>query len=140
MAEYKYQAKIDELMTLGLEMPILHQPDEKSAFRFIFKDAPAKNHIPPYISKPKRALCPGVTISGYALSCFENRGRAEKEYRSLRSSHRNIHKSIGDSLSQGIISASDGRISDSNSKTHFDLYEYCECDLSKTFTFQSCLL
>ena len=144
MADFKYKVEIDKFVSLGIPLPELVEPNDKTAYRFVFKDKPEKNHIPQYIKKAQRALSEieksTASTSGYALSCFEQEAKAKERFASLEASMPKIRKTIGDSLSSGIITNSDGLISlaDSNS-THFDLYEYCNCDLSNSFNY-ICLL
>lgn len=140
--DFKYKQHIDSLLSLGIELPELISPNDKHSYRYIFKDKPEKNHIPQYIKKPQRALNEiersTATTSGYALSCFEQEEKAKAQFASLEANIRNIRKTIGDSLASGTISESDGLISIANaSTTHFDLYEYCTCDLSTTFKYLS---
>lgn len=139
--DFKYKQHIDSLLSLGITLPELVVPNDKHSYRYIFKDIPEKNHIPQYIKNPKRALTAiektTATTSGYALSCFEQEDKAKVHFASLEANIRNVRKTIGDSLASGTISESDGLISIANSgTTHFDLYEYCTCDLSTTFKYQ----
>lgn len=130
MMDFKYKTEIDHLLSLGFTLPDLSEPKDKTAYRFIFKDIPEKNHIPPYIQKPRRALSYKATISGYALSCFEDEDKAKKKFQLLASNFHNIKKTIGDSISVGTITRADGMISPANiNTTHFDLYEFRECNL-----------
>ena len=46
---------------------------------------------------------------------------------------KNVDISIGDSLSEGILSNEDGRKTITSSNGHFDFYEYEGCDLNKSF-------
>lgn len=138
--DFKYKQHIDNLLSLGIALPELVSPNGKLSYRYIFKDAPEKNHIPQYIKNPKRALTAieksTATTSGYALSCFEREDKAKSRFASLEANIQNIRKTIGDSLASGTISVSDGLISIAESgTTHFDLYEYCTCDLSTTFEY-----
>lgn len=138
--DFKYKQHIDNLLSLGMALPELVIPNGKHSYRFIFKDLPEKNHIPPYIINPARVLMEieksTATTSGYALSCFEREDKAKAFFASLEANIRNIRKTIGDSLASGTISESDGLISIANAKTtHFDLYEYNSCDLSTTFDY-----
>ena len=51
----------------------------------------------------------------------------------LRKAFKNVDISIGDSLSEGILSNEDGRKTITSSNGHFDFYEYEGCDLNKSF-------
>ncbi len=141
MAVFKYKAELEHFISLGVTLPHLEAPNEKMAYRYIFKDAPQKNHIPPYIKNPKRALSEiekiNPSTSGYALSCYEREDKAKEQFAKLEANFRGIRKSIGDSISSGTLTNTDGLVSIADaSSTHFDLYEFCECDLNKTFKFQ----
>lgn len=84
--DFKYKQHIDNLLSLGMALPELVIPNGKHSYRFIFKDLPEKNHIPPYIINPARVLMEieksTATTSGYALSCFEREddGGVNKSY------------------------------------------------------------
>lgn len=139
--KFKYKTELDYLLSLGLTLPDLSEPKDKIAYRFIFKDIPEKNHIPVYIQKPRRALSDieksKATTSGYALSCFEEEDKAKEKFQLLASNFHNIKKTIGDSISVGTIVFSDGLISPADiNTTHFDLYEFSECNLSNTFVYK----
>lgn len=58
MAEFKYKAEIENFISLGISLPELKEPNDKVAYRFIFKDKPVMNHIPQYIKKAsKSSIC-----------------------------------------------------------------------------------
>lgn len=68
-----------------------------------------------------------------ALSCFTTAEKAELFFYNLQKSFRHAASSIGESLSEGILSNEDGRKTVSSANGHFDFYEYEGCDLNKTF-------
>ena len=135
--KYKYQKQIDELTALGCQFPALYAPDNMSACRFVFSDTTRQNHIPQYMTNPKRMLqdiAKGkATTSLLALSCFTNSEKAELFYSNLQKSFRNISNSIGDSLSEGNLGNNDGMKTVTAGNGHFDFYEYEGCDLNSTF-------
>ena len=110
--ELKYLEQIEHLISLGLELPSLIEPNDKKAYRFIFKNTPDRNHLPVYIMKPQRVLSElkksNATTSGYALSCYEDMNKAREEFYSLKSRFPKIKVTVGDSLSTGNISNTDG--------------------------------
>ena len=133
--DFKYRLELQNLIDKGAQMPQLHIPTSKTAYRYVFSDKPDKNHIPVYIQKPKRAISDAdknkLTTSGYALSCFENEDKAVAKYNEYKAHSPQIKKTLGDSLSNGILNESDGLITTANQESsHFDLYEFRECDLS----------
>lgn len=139
--DFKYKEQINSLLSYGVTLPELIEPNDKLCYRFIFKDNLEKNHITAYLINPQRALTDlrksKASTSGYALSCFEDENKAKERFASLSASIPMIRKTIGDSLSSGTLTNSDGLISKSDRHTtHFDLYEYCECNLSVTFKYQ----
>lgn len=74
-----------------------------------------------------------ATMSLIALSCFATPSKAEIFYSNLQKAFKNISTSIGDSLSEGILSNADGRKTETAVNGHFDFYEYKGCDLNNTF-------
>ena len=135
--EYKYQKQIDELTALGCQMPTVFSPENLSACRFAFSDNARQNHIPQYMSNPKRMLQDiaksKASMSLLALSCFETPSKAETFYSNLKKAFKNIPTSIGDALSEGVLNNDDGRKTETANNGHFDFYEYVGCDLNKTF-------
>jgi hypothetical protein len=135
--EFKYQTEIEELIALGIALPVLFEPNNKNAYRYVFKNQTCKNHIPQYKKNPKRMIQEmnrnTLTTSGFALSCFDTETDATRRFEILAKSIPNIRKTIGDGLSNGILSNTDGLITPSNADGHFDLYEFKDCDLSNKF-------
>ena len=135
--QFKYQSQIDKLLSLGYKLPPLIAPEDKDACRFASSLPDAQNHVPQYMSNPKRMLhdmsANKATTSLLALSCFESETKATKFYSALQKSNPRAVKSIGDSLAEGVITDDDGRITEPTANGHFDLYEYVQCDLNKTF-------
>ena len=135
--KFKYQEQINELLALGCQLPVLYTPDNRKACRFVFSDEGHRNHIPQYMSNPKRMLQDIMkgkqTTSLLALSCFTTPDKAESFYRNLRKAFKNISKSIGDSLAEGNLTHDDGKMTAEKENGHFDFYEYETCDLNKTF-------
>ena len=143
--DFKYRLELQNLIDKGVHMPKLHIPTSKTAYRYVFSDKPDKNHIPVYIQKPKRAISDAdknkLTTSGYALSCFENEDTAVAKYNEYKAHSPQIKKTLGDSLSNGILNESDGLITTANQESsHFDLYEFRECDLSLKFQIKRTLI
>ena len=135
--EYKYQKQIDELTALGCQMSIVFPPENMSACRFAFSDNSRQNHIPQYMSNPKRMLQDiaksKASMSLLALSCFDTPSQAETFYINLKKAFKNISTSIGDALSEGVLKNDDGRKTETANNGHFDFYEFVGCDLTKTF-------
>ena len=135
--KFKYQKILDELISKGYQMPPLFEPNDMEAFRFTFSAAGYKNHIPQYVSNPRRMLediskGKGST-SLLALSCFATVSQAELFYHNLRKAFKNVGQSIGDSLAEGKLTNKDGLKTASSANGHFDFYEYENCDLNKSF-------
>ena len=134
---FKYQRELEQLEALGYEMPPLCTPDNMEACRFASSKPGFQNHIPQYMSNPKRMLRDianeRANTSLLALSCFETATKAEHFFRALLKSNPKATLSIGDSLSEGTIENNDGMVTQPSPNGHFDLYEYEVCDLNKTF-------
>ena len=134
---FKYQKQIDELLAMGCQLPELFAPDDIQACRFAFSGEGHSNHIPQYMSNPKRMLQDvgkgKANLSLLSLSCFTTVEKAETFYTNLRKAFKNAPTSIGDSLSEGHLSNEDGRKTNTATNGHFDFYEYEGCDLNKAF-------
>lgn len=135
--KFKYQKQIDELLAKGCQLPELFAPNNMHACRFAFFEDGHQNHVPQYMSNPKRMLQDinknKANTSLLALSCFTTSEKAETFYTNLRKAFKNISTSIGDSLSEGKLTNEDGLKTSTGNNGHFDFYEYETCDLSKTF-------
>ena len=141
---FKYQKQIDELLATGCQLPELFAPNNMDACRFAFSEKGHANHVPQYMSNPKRMLQDmgkgKANISLLSLSCFTTAEKAETFYTNLRKSFKNVQYSIGDSLSEGNLSDEDGRKTSVETNGHFDFYEYETCDLNKTFQITKSLI
>ena len=142
--KFKYQKQIDELLAGGCQLPELFAPNNLQACRFALSGEGHSNHIPQYMSNPKRMLQDmgkgKANISLLSLSCFTSEEKAEIFYTNLRKAFRNVHYSIGDSLSEGRLANEDGRMTSVATNGHFDFYEYETCDLNKTFQIAKSLM
>lgn len=136
--DYKYKIEIDKAIEAGAVMPILYSPQNKEAYRFVFISAPNRNHIPVCVSNPKRVLPKDIMTSGFALSCFGNEEKAIIRYNILKRSFKMIKKTIGDGIAYGIITDNDGMITEENVETsHFDFYEFSQCNPEQIFTLKN---
>ena len=135
--KFKYQAQIDELLSLGCQLPARYAPNGMQACRFVFSADEQRNHIPQYVSKPKRMLqdiAKGQpTTSLLALSCFTTADKATTFYTNLRKAFKNVAVAIGDSLSEGRLANEDGARTEIAANGHFDFYEYEGCNLNQSF-------
>ncbi len=136
-SKFKYQKQIDELVAIGCQLPELFAPNNMWACRFAFSEEGHQNHVPQYMSNPKRMLQDVNKGKGntslLALSCFTTAEKAETFYTNLRKAFKNAPNSIGDSLAEGSLANEDGLKTVSSANGHFDFYEYEACDLNKTF-------
>lgn len=141
---YKYQEQIDKLAECGVEMPEVEPVQEGEYYRYAFLNSPEKNHIPQYISNPRRMLSnidsKSARMTLLALSCFKDAEKAVDYYAELRKNCKQFAKTAGDSLFGGIISSNDGDVTPANEMTHFNLFESTQCDLNRTFTFKRPLI
>jgi hypothetical protein len=138
MPDFKYQIELNRLFENGQELPSLDVPQSKLVYRYVFDYEHPNNHKPIYIQNPKRRQSHAdkdrLTTSGYALSCYEEEELAVQKFNSLKKTCKNIGNAIGNALCSGILDNKDGLITDPNKKTtHFDLYEYHECNLGSKF-------
>ena len=139
MGIYKYQAEIDALIQQGLRMPEVVKPNGLKGFRIVFRNNLGNSYLPNYIMKPQRAIINGqrkVDVGGYALSCFTQKEKAVKFYHSLARNMRNISKAIGDGISSGLVTNTDGNVTNPAGNGHYNLFEFPSCDLSKAFSLE----
>ena len=135
--KYKYQAQINELLAIGCQLPELFAPNNIHACRFAFSGEGHINHVPQYMSCPRRMLQDigqgKANTSLLSLSCFDSAEKAETFYANLRRAFRNVRTSIGDALAEGRLANEDGMMTHVAASGHFDFYEYETCDLNRTF-------
>ena len=137
LPKFKYQDEIDIAISQGCALPVLHEPCGMTAYRFVFDHEHPNNFLPPLKIKPQRRLDASIRVTGYALSCFEDMEKAKNQYVNLAKTFRNIKTEIGDCLSSGKIENNDGLVDDTSlSTSHFNLFEFEGCDLSKKFEIQ----
>lgn len=136
-SKFKYQEMLDDLVSKGCQMPPLFEPNNMEACRFAFSALGHKNHIPQYVSKPRRMLDDINKGKGntslLALSCFTTVPQAELFYYNLRKAFKNANQAVGDSLAEGKLTNEDGLKTTESPNGHFDFYEYENCDLNNSF-------
>lgn len=141
---YKYQEYIDKLIECGVKMPDVDAVVEGTYYRYAFADKPEKNHIPQYVSSPKRMLKAidnnNARMTLLALSCYQDADKALEAFAELKLNYKNIEHSVGESLFSGIITVEDGNVTPANEATHFNLFESTTCDLNNTFTFMQSMI
>lgn len=144
MTDFKYNNEIKSLIEKGIELPILFEPVNQDAYRYVFDVEHPNNHKPVYVHKPQRIISDieknQLNTSGYALSCFDKEDNATQKYESLKKHFSNIAKALGSAMCYGILDETDGLITEINNEGHFDLYEFYECNLSSKFTIKKILL
>ena len=135
--KFKYHEMLDDLASKGCLMPPLFEPNNMKACRFAFSASGRINHIPQYVSNPRRMLDDLRKGKGntslLALSCFATAPQAELFYNNLRKAFKNADQTIGDSLAEGKLTNEDGLKTIESPNGHFDFYEYENCDLNKSF-------
>jgi hypothetical protein len=135
---FKYQNEIEKVKSLGLKCPPedLFVPNGILAFRFTFEDTESvKNHLPPGVMNPQRILKVNdhTKCSLYGLSCFKRMEGAMNFFAMLLETNPRFHKAVGSNLSSGIINDDDGMITKEDKHSHFDLFEFVNCNLSTKF-------
>jgi len=69
-----------------------------------------------------------------ALSFFSSEENAKARYKNLKKKIKNINKTLGSHVAQGILNASDGHRTDICKKSgHFDFFENKDVDLVPNF-------
>lgn len=133
--KYKYQKEIDECVDSGELLPDdLHVPVNKEAYRFAFSpDSNNLNHKPQFINYRDSLKNRKVQITDLSLSCFSDKQAAKIRYNKIHNYCQNFHRKVGKHLFKGILTEKDGEITSCNQDCHFDLLEYKNCDLNKSF-------
>lgn len=134
----KYRSEIDLLIEKGAVLPSLQTAENKVAYRYVFSEEHSNNHKPIYVQNPKRFISDAdrnkLNTSGYALSCFVSEEQATSKFESLKRNNKNIALALGDSMASGTLAPEDGKVTEVSESGHFDLYEFCDCDLNSKFT------
>lgn len=143
--KFKYQSQIEEVQSQGLCCPpdSLLVPNNHLSYRFVFENVNnVKNHKPPGINNPKRIIKEqdAKKCSLYGLSCFSKERGAKQFFTNILNDIPNIYKSIGNTLSTGFIQSDNGLMSEEDTQTHFDLFEFEDCDLRKSFVHKEKLI
>lgn len=138
MKNFKFKEELSEIDSLGICCPPeeLNKIENLITFRFTFSPPnEEKNHIVAGKKNPKRVLKTdgNKKCNLFGLSCFKNDEKAILFFEELQKNIPMIKKSLGDNLSKGILIEEDGEITTEDVWTHFDLFEYEECDLSERF-------
>jgi hypothetical protein len=136
--KFKYQEQLDSLLNEGIEMPDqLYNAENLLSYRYVFDSDHPHNHIPAYIINPRRMLQEkkrnNLSCLGFSLSCFSDKDKAIGKFSKISKTNKNFWKTAGNSICSGTIENSFGVITEPNSDTHFELFEFEDCDLKKTF-------
>lgn len=110
--------------------------DRRKAYRFVFNPINTDSFLPQGIKKPSRGhkeISDDEKCSLLALSMFISEKAACKRYEELRKKIKNIGKTLGSHLAEGVIQPHHGVMSQPNSKGHFDFFESSGVDLTKDF-------
>lgn len=134
----KYQNEIEEVRKTGCSCP----PDGLEAinalsYRYVFEDPQhPNNHKPVGKNSPKRVLNTKdeKKCTLFSLSCFADKNGAINFFWELKKNIPNFEKSVGNLLHEGIITEDDGLTTTPEYYTHFELFEYIQCNLSVKFT------
>lgn len=137
--KFKYHKEIEKLQQLGICCPPdeLAVPNNLKAFRFVFANPNRiENHKPPGVNNPKRVLAMNNKrkCSSYALSCFKSSDMAKQFFLNISKHTPNFYKIVGEMLVSGVLDSNDGLITKEDKNTHFDLFEFENCNLSEKFT------
>ena len=136
--KYKYQNDIESINCLGICCPPeeLYEPNSLEAFRFVFDDPKhIRNHNVPGNITPQRVLTENdhEKCTLFGLSCFQKKDGAISFFNDVRKTIKKFDKIVGNNISTGIIDNEDGHVTKPQEYTHFDLFEFENCDLSQKF-------
>jgi len=107
---------------------------ETEAFRYVHEEiGNVRNFLCDCKLNPARKLAENKRCSGLGLSFFDSEENARKAFEYLRERNPKIGKSLGDKLALGHLRSEDGRMSQPNSKGHFDLWEAVGVEFADRF-------
>ena len=134
----KYQHEIIEVGKNGVKCPPdeLTAPNNLLAFRFVFDDPKhVKNHIPVGVHKPQRVLTEHENRRCFlfSLSCFTKKDGAIAFFDEYKQTIKQFEKIVGNTICGGNIDVKDGLVGKPGRHTHFELFEFQECDLGAKF-------
>lgn len=135
---FKYKVEMETLSMENITCPpeSLEDPVGLIAFRYIFEDIHhPNNHKPAGVVNPSRLISEvdRKKCSLFGLSCFKNKDSAKSFYIAICKNFSKLPEKVGSHLSEGILDSNDGLITPEDANTHFDLFEFIGCDLSKKF-------
>ena len=100
--------------------------EQLNAYRFVYDPINEKSFLPQGVKSPKRMnnSNDNMKCSLLALSFFSSEESAKARYASLKKKIRNINKTLGSHIAQGVLSPSDGQRSEICTRSgHFDFFE-----------------
>ena len=107
---------------------------KRAAYRLVSgkKPIPKEEFWPPAIQTPDRSFKTKKKMcSGFALSFFETEPQARRHYHRLRNQ---LKQWKLDHVAETKIEPGDGKVTPTNSKGHFGLHEFKNCDLGTKST------
>lgn len=130
---FKYQKYLDKLPNCP---PTNYESEEIVGFRFVFKDPRHKNNfLPVLIIKPNRinSFNDEGKCKGYGLSLYDSLENAKASYSYLQKRFKNINRTIGTHIAEGLIDKEDGVVSEVGSNGHFTLHESENSEIKSAF-------
>jgi len=129
----KYQSEICKINNCPPNDCILEQ---QTAYRFVFDPVCKKSFLPQGIKMPSRIDNSNnqMKCSLLALSFFSTEENAREKYKKLKRKIKNINKTLGSHIAEGILNTTDGQRTKICQKSgHFDFFENNDVDLVPNF-------
>lgn len=127
MKTLKYQEEIDRLG--GLDSDTHHEVND-IVFRYTKEDlSHPDTFLPVARLDPRR----NKNVGSWGISLYRSREKAIARHKKLCERSPNIHKQIGDHISEGEIVPDHGVVSREDDNSHINLYEYQDVQLVNAF-------
>jgi hypothetical protein len=110
--------------------------DQLTAYRFVYDPVCEKSFIPQGVKSPSRMNSSNhnMKCSLLGLSFFSSEEKAKARYASLKNKIKNINKTLGSHIAEGVLDSNDGHRTDICKKTgHFDFFENRNVNLISNF-------
>ncbi|ENA1815692.1 hypothetical protein ABF174_002331 [Flavobacterium psychrophilum] len=120
---------LKEINGLPCELDSFSEQDRIS-FRWVFTDINDTRNFEPVYKDAKRQQ---TTCCGFALSFYDEQKSAKKRLLELTKDKENLFKKLGTHIAVGNLEKKDGISNKSNSKGHFEHFEYDNIVLNTKF-------
>lgn len=139
--QYKYNEELTKLASFNKTDGCFSDYSEKkiSAYRWTFSNIDDKRNFIPMASN-KENFSLAKTCNGWALSFHKVESKSRESWKKLIADKPKKYKKIGTHIAFGEILKTDGKCSEPEKSSHFNLIEYGDVVLIERFKILDCLL